>query len=237
MIDAERWRSISIIGSGASVGTLAEKLALNEMNACRLVKELIELGLVERADPPVDAPTSIASAPVDEVVAEVEATPDDDAIEMADEVEVFAPAPELADLATTEAFDGPDDSGLAQPEADADPGLVDFADDGPETEWVEASDDPLLADADPLDQYSEDVVEATAMFAAPSDGEIDSADLDPAEMARQLANLSPKAAKAVAAAARASTDAERDAALAAVEAEDDSVNRGLLLKFLGSVDS
>ena len=56
-------------------------------------------------------------------------------------------------------------------------------------------------------------------------------------MARQLANLSPKAAKAVAAAARATTDAERDAALAAVEAEDDSVNRGLLLKFLGSVDS
>ena len=33
------------------------------------------------------------------------------------------------------------------------------------------------------------------------------------------------------------TEAERDAALAAVEAEDGSVNRGLLLKFLGSVDS
>ena len=62
-------------------------------------------------------------------------------------------------------------------------------------------------------------------------------DLNPAEMARQLANLSPKAAKAVAAAAKASTEAERDAALAAVEAEDGSVNRGLLLKFLGSVDS
>ena len=40
----------------------------------------------------------------------------------------------------------------------------------------------------------------------------------------------------MAAAAKASTDAERDEALAAVEAEDDTVNRGLLLKFLGSVD-
>ena len=71
--------------------------------------------------------------------------------------------------------------------------------------------------------------------ASPTDGAAE--DLNPAEMARQLANLSPKAAKAVAAAAKASTEAERDAALAAVEAEDGSVNRGLLLKFLGSVDS
>ena len=77
---------------------------------------------------------------------------------------------------------------------------------------------------------------ASSPFAAGTAEEADLADLDPAEMARQLANLSPKAAKAVAAAARASTDAERDAALAAVEAEDDTVNRGLLLKFLGSVD-
>ena len=37
--------------------------------------------------------------------------------------------------------------------------------------------------------------------------------------------------------AEAEAEAEREAALAAVEAEDGSVNRGLLLKFLGSVDS
>ena len=83
----------------------------------------------------------------------------------------------------------------------------------------------------------DDDTESEDIFAGapgPADGDDE---LDPAEMARQLANLSPKAAKAVAAAAKATTDAERDAALAAVEAEDDSVNRGLLLKFLGSVDS
>jgi len=54
------------------------------------------------------------------------------------------------------------------------------------------------------------------------------------EVARQLANLSPQAARAVAAAAQASTDEERDAALAEVE-EEEPINRGLLLKFLSSV--
>ena len=57
-----------------------------------------------------------------------------------------------------------------------------------------------------------------------------------AEIARQLANLSPKAARAVAAAAKATTPEEREAALAEVEASDEQINRDLLLKFLGSVN-
>jgi hypothetical protein len=60
---------------------------------------------------------------------------------------------------------------------------------------------------------------------------------DAAEIARQLANLSPKAAKAVAAAAKATTTEEREAALAEVDETEDPINRGLLLKFLGSVNS
>ena len=65
------------------------------------------------------------------------------------------------------------------------------------------------------------------------------ADLDQAEadeVARQLAMLSPRAAQAVAAAA-ADTDAERGAALDAVDDGDEPVDRGLLLKFLSSVKS
>jgi hypothetical protein len=59
------------------------------------------------------------------------------------------------------------------------------------------------------------------------------------DLAAQLANLSPRAAEAVRAAATATTEHEREAALdraelAAAE-DDDSVNRGLLLKFLSSV--
>jgi hypothetical protein len=62
--------------------------------------------------------------------------------------------------------------------------------------------------------------------------------LEADEVARQLASLSPKAARAVAAAAKAETAEERDAALAEVTGEDDEpINRGLLLKFLSSVRS
>ncbi|MCB1006531.1 MAG: DUF4388 domain-containing protein [Acidimicrobiales bacterium] len=78
-----------------------------------------------------------------------------------------------------------------------------------------------------------------AAFGAASD---ESAEAEPdasdaAEIARQLANLSPKAAKAVAAAARATTPEERDAALAEVDDDEDPINRDLLIKFLGSVNS
>ncbi len=59
---------------------------------------------------------------------------------------------------------------------------------------------------------------------------------DATEIARQLANLSPKAAKAVAAAAKATTIEEREALLAQVDDEDDPINRDLLIKFLGSVN-
>jgi hypothetical protein len=76
--------------------------------------------------------------------------------------------------------------------------------------------------------------------APPLPADLPSADddmADAAEIARQLANLSPKAAKAVAAAAKATTTEEREAALAEVDDTEDPINRGLLLKFLGSVNS
>ncbi len=61
---------------------------------------------------------------------------------------------------------------------------------------------------------------------------------DAAEVARQLSNLSPAAARAVAAAAKATTDEEREAALAAVAQEgDEPIDRELLLRFLASVKS
>jgi hypothetical protein len=72
--------------------------------------------------------------------------------------------------------------------------------------------------------------------AAPVEEPPDASPGEAAEIARQLANLSPKAARAVAAAAKATTEEERDAALAEVEEGDDQINRELLLKFLGSVN-
>ena len=58
-------------------------------------------------------------------------------------------------------------------------------------------------------------------------------DIDPM---LELPNLTPQAARAIAAAAQASTDAERDAALAmATGPDDEPLDRDLLLRFLSSV--
>jgi hypothetical protein len=62
-------------------------------------------------------------------------------------------------------------------------------------------------------------------------------DTSAAEFARHLASLSPKAAQAVAAAARAETPEERDAALAEVASSDEDIDHDLLLRFLGDTAS
>ena len=209
MVDAMRWRAIAAVGSGVQVGVIAETLDLNEVDSCRLAKELIELGLLEKIDAPIAAP-----APMPEpVMEEPEPEPEPEPV-------MEEPEAELEPVAATH-----------EPETF-------FADEEPAAD-IAPNTVPSLAALDPSTNGTEPVSadNGAGMFgqAGPADAAAD--DLNPAEMARQLANLSPKAAKAVAAAAKASTEAERDAALAAVEAEDGSVNRGLLLKFLGSVDS
>jgi hypothetical protein len=87
--------------------------------------------------------------------------------------------------------------------------------------------DTLLIDSRPAPASSAPMPVPLGELQAPPDDEV----------ARQLANLSPQAARAVAAAAQASTDEERDAALAQVNEEEEPINRGLLLKFLSSVRS
>jgi Domain of unknown function (DUF4388) len=242
MVDQPRWRGIAAIGSGAQVGAVAEVLELNEIDSCRLVKELLELGLVDFIEEPAGVPAAASFEPTPaEAGADFEDTeledtePADTELEdtqsdhdherevpesLLDELDALDDAPTFTDSDESSSDNGTEPSLAALGSSDD-------------------SIDPLLSPGDPLDRDSDDdsalagSEDIFAGAAAPSGDD----ELDPAEMARQLANLSPKAAKAVAAAAKATTDAERDAALAAVEAEDDSVNRGLLLKFLGSVDS
>ena len=262
MIDASRWRCITAVGSGAQVGAVAESLEMNEVDACRTVKELIELGLVEL----MEEPAGMAAAPapiIPESFSDDDPTHDDvgDEPSMVDEMlsgafddqpiggvdapsfgvepEVDTPVPDAI-----EPVDQPepmDEPVLAEMDSATDSVADIFADedrsDAPNTVPSLASLEPSNGSIDPLLPAGDPLSEGGDLFGGASAEESESDDLNPAEMARQLANLSPKAAKAVAAAAKASTDAERDAALAAVEAEDDTVNRGLLLKFLGSVDS
>jgi hypothetical protein len=111
------------------------------------------------------------------------------------------------------------------------PGVDPIAPEGPESDPEPYSDVVSVVDDEPTIDASHD---ADASYDAADSH--DAADAD--EVAKQLASLSPKAARAVAAAARAATDEERDAALAeASEDDEEPINRGLLLKFLSSVKS
>ncbi|MEZ5244731.1 MAG: DUF4388 domain-containing protein [Acidimicrobiales bacterium] len=249
MVDQHRWSGIAAIGSGCQVGAVSEALKLNEIDSCRLVKELLELGLVEFIDEPADmpAPSSFEPAPIeDDSYESAVATADAHVFEDATPGEPEALLHELdaLDDAPTFATDEDDDFDPEAPRHEVEPSLAALSSSEDPLDDLSSFDgDDLVADetgfeAIEADEGGFDDTDAGENIFAGARAGIDGDDeLDPAEMARQLANLSPKAAKAVAAAARATTDAERDAALAAVEAEDDSVNRGLLLKFLGSVDS
>ncbi len=97
-----------------------------------------------------------------------------------------------------------------------------------EVDGVDAFPEPVaIAETEASEAVAPEAVAPAPAAPAPAAG-------DANDIARQLANLSPAAAAAVAQAARADTPAERDAALDEVEAEDQSVDRGLLLKFLKS---
>ncbi len=211
MIDSQRWRCIAAVGSGVQVGLVAETLRLNEVGACQLVKELIELGLLQKIDVPISAASVDGPGP-EAFEADSESLGTD--AEIGDGLGV---------VDQRETDDAPDNGS---------PSFIDevFAEPSPFPIPVSPASSGAATNGDPCP------AEVDSMFDVATEAEADADDLDPAEMARQLANLSPKAAKAVAAAAKATTDVEREAALVALEAEDRSVNRGLLLKFLGSVD-
>ncbi len=184
-IDAQQWRCIALVGTGVQVGLVAETLRLNELESCRLVKELVDAGLLRTIDMPV------AAVPVaDQHV--VAAEPEEDEREYAPE-----PSPEA---------ESPEVSGNADPS---------FIDDVavesapvPEHEPVTGSEpDPgealPVAEDEPMGDEAAGVSDATADAHA----EVE-ADIDADDMARQLANLSPRAAEAVAAVVHATIDTE-----------------------------
>ncbi len=72
--------------------------------------------------------------------------------------------------------------------------------------------------------------------AEPATDLFDEDDTSTAEFARHLASLSPKAAQAVAAAARAESPEKRGRALAEVAARDENIDHDLLLRFLGETE-
>jgi hypothetical protein len=221
VVDGPRWRVIAAVGGGNTAGAVGEALQAGEMETLRAVKELVELGLVEVGDRPVSA---IAPASGPSFTARPHEAP-----HLTDR----DPAPpSLAEMSSglgsvhLSHEDDRDDGRLRGFDVDLDSGS---GGDAP---------DPVdpVAPAPAASELAPPPA-APALTSSVSDLGVEPTLDDAAEIARQLANLSPRAAKAVAAAAKATTEEEREAALAAIEAEDDTVNRGLLLRFLGSVDS
>ncbi|MCU0268159.1 MAG: DUF4388 domain-containing protein [Acidimicrobiales bacterium] len=192
-IRADRWIAVVAIGGGTTVRRMGDRLHLGELAVSRLVKELVELGVVRLGE----------AAPVP-----FQAEPE----------------PALEETPVLSLVEEPADD-----EADV-------------LHIVPAGDDTFDPDALVIDEPRIPTSMADIASSAPPAEEIagDGAEPDPAdaaEIARQLANLSPRAAKAVAAAAKASTQEEREAMLAQLDDEEENINRDLLVKFLGSVNS
>ncbi len=248
-LDAEQWRAVAAIGHGCTVTELSERLDAVEIVATRWVRDLVQLGAVDLSDDDVErvdaavshAPAVEPSEPAVEADHTAPAAPEHDPLPPLPfrQPVAEAPAEPQVDVAPEPSFEPSVGTaavsplfGDPQPAPEA-PAVAptwepsNFGDDS--SSFFDDDEDPLADDPFGPDPFrlprlpSEDTAE----------------DEDAAEMARQLANLSPRAAQAVAAAAAATSDEERDAALAqaesAVEGED-PVNRGLLLKFLSSVD-
>lgn len=228
-IRADRWIYVVAVGGGATVGRLGTMLGQGELPICRTVKDLLELGVVELGDAPSGAPA--ASTPV------AEAAPADTTFETTFEGDSFGGSFGEESAFEAEA-DAPSDGGGDAFEPFDPNALVIGEPEFPSAEDMSSGalpDDGGLAPFQPFEPVEEEVTslaEESVEEAAPTPGATDAA-----EIARQLANLSPKAAKAVAAAAKATTQEEREAALAEVDDEEDPINRELLLKFLGSVNS
>ncbi|HEY5154982.1 MAG TPA: DUF4388 domain-containing protein [Acidimicrobiales bacterium] len=222
-LPADRWRQVVAVGGGRTVSGLGQHLELSDMAVSRLVKELIELGVVDLGEAPEFV--EIVVEPVAEAAAPPPGPPafSNDA--------AFADTPSFTETRTFVAT--PDETPVLSVVDDTDAGAG-FDGSGAVAAGEALFDPHALVIEEPT--YGAPAAEPEHLQPAPVAPVIDDEPTDAAEIARQLANLSPKAAKAVAAAAKATTQEEREAALAEVDDDEEPINRGLLLKFLGSVN-
>lgn len=196
-VDAATWRIVATVAGGLTVAELGDLLGIGELAVCRLVRDLVALGIGEVAAPPAHAARARAQAEP--------------------EVQAAEPAP------------------VEEPEPAAEPEVAELY--APQPAWPvygDVTDEPVV-DAEVVEPEPFAGPDAGASDPMPAVSAFDRTDPAEAEdVARQLSMLSPRAAQAVAATAASTSDADRDAALAAVDGEE-PINRGLLLKFLGSV--
>jgi hypothetical protein len=224
-VSPERWRALSLVGGGTSVRRIADELSIGEIPVCRSLKELAELGLVEISQAPDGSYSGLAP---------MGAVRTDDGLSARAELDALA----------SSIPSGPKRRKPKEALTDADGNYVPLNLDhlGSPGKPAAASDNepalmvaPTAAEAEAEVEVEAPVFPGLAAQAAAAAVE---GDPDADEIARQLANLSPRAAQAVRAAAEATTDEARAAALASADDDEDApLNRGLLLKFLSSVRS
>jgi len=236
VVDASRWRVIVATGSGRTVRDLGDHLGLGELAVGKAVKDLTEAGLVtlEEGSTPAPAPATALAPAVDAEAEQAWSSvpgpapteqplaghPLAGAADAVDEQAALSQHLSWFDQQSSPAYEplpgfspGPADETSTGGFGIEIPGFSSLAPAArawqPEPE-PETQPEPVVADAVP--------------------GE------DPEEIAKRLGPLTPQAARAIAAAARASSDTERDEALSqATDANDEPLDRSLLLKFLSSV--
>jgi hypothetical protein len=224
VIDAARWRTIAAVAGGTTAGAVGDALGLGELGVLRALKELVELGLLEVGEAPAGFGTRDPNPfPADMPQRARPTTRDESPL-----------PPSLSEMRSGLATVGLSDEALHAETQHGEAQHAETQHAGAPSSGVDEMPAPPMLSVPPA---PEDTHESAPPAAPPAPSLPAPSAEDAAEIARQLANLSPRAAKAVAAAAKAATDEEREAALAAIEAEDETVNRGLLLRFLGSVDS
>lgn len=243
-IPQDQWATLVAVAGGTTVRALGEALSLAELPVSRAVRDLVELGVVELEE-------RVPAEPTPSAVAEPTAPAFD---------EPTAAEPTLGGLdlpVPAEPAEGPVD-GLLRPTPLADDGVLTDPLPGasededlpvarpirahrPRPRFAEPSDEPERFvpldlpghEPSPASAAAEDLDDLAAAFPGLAPRSL--SDEEGEAVTEQLAALSPEAADAVLAAVDAPDDEARAAALdEAVAGEQAPVNRGLLLKFLGS---
>lgn len=220
VISQDQWTTLVAVGGGATVRRVADELCLAELAISRAVKELVELGLVDIVDAPPASALQGSSAPI--------ATP------AAVGRPLLAGADPEAPAAPSGARSRRSRTAAAAAPAEPEPFVpLNLPGQSPPPSYDEPAAAAEVAPPAPIE-----VDDLAAAFPGLANRIAATADVDDDEVAKQLATLSPRAASAIRAAAEATTEEEREAALADVDVDEDGdqpLNRGLLLKFLSSV--
>jgi hypothetical protein len=252
VVDGDRWKVIVATGAGATVAEVGDNLGLSEIAVSKAVKEVVEIGLLTlttnapaRAESPRVGHLTVIDEAASLRVVEPVYEPAPEPVYEPAPAQVYEPTPEpIIDLVPE-----PEPVYEPEPRSEPEPQPAPASTSGGGALGIDIPGFQDLAPAVYIEKESEpQVVPSTraqnGTWAArvraedaAQHGEY-SAPEPPAESdpMLELPNLTPQAARAIAAAAQASTEAERDAALAmATGPNDEPLDRDLLLRFLSSV--